>query len=256
MAITVEDIEKIMLKHARKVVREATRLRERGISYRVLIKEYKPMWERELFSLLRSVLGEVALLGKDSGFIGERGSEWVCICDLFDGSLNFMSGLKYYAYSAALVKKGEIVYALVVDLDDMTYYRAERGKGAYYVAGKRVKELKEIALKVPANYQVVATNVALKNVHSVELRCTALELCALARGVAEIGIGSTWTPDFAAGFLIAQESGLSFVNWEFRPMESVPIEYEKVRYVCGTSKALKELSSRVRSISDIIVEVY
>jgi len=254
--MTVEDIEKMMLKHARKVVKEAARLREREMSYRVLIKEYKPMWERELYSLLRGVLENVALLGRDSGFIGEREAEWVCMCDLFDGSLNFMSGLRYYAYSAALAKNGEIVYALVVDLDDMTYYRAEKGKGAHYVVGKRVEELKKAALKVPASFQIIATNVALKNVHSVEFRCTALELCALAKGAAEIGIGSTWTPELAAGFLIARESGLNFVDWEFRPIESVPIEYEKVRYVCGTPKALKEFHSRVGSISDIVVEVY
>jgi len=255
--LSIENLERLMLDHARKVNKEASELRERGTSYRVLIKEYKPMWEMELYSLLKSELGDVALLGRDSGLVGDKDATWVCICDLLDGSLNFMCGLKYYAYSAALARNGEVVYALVVDLDDMSYYRAEKGHGAHYVtADGRSQELRKAALRVPASFQVIATNVALKNVHSVELRCTALELCALAKGAAEIGIGYTWTPEFAAGFLVARESGLSFVDWDFRPIDRVPIEYEKVKYVCGTPKVLKEFHARVGSVSEIIAEVY
>jgi len=254
--MTAEAVEELILEHARRVLERAADLRRRETSYRVLVKEYKPMWERELYGMLRDLLGDVALLGRDSGFIGRRDSEWVCLCDLFDGSLNFMSGLRYYAYSAALAREGDIVYAIVVDLDDMSYYRAEKGRGAEYVSGGRSEELRETALHVPASFQVIATNVVLRNVHSVEFRCTALELCALARGAAEIGIGYTWTPELAAGFLIARESGLAFVDWDFKPIERVPIDYVKVRYACGTPKALRELQAKVGTIREIVAEVY
>jgi len=251
----VGSVEELVLRHASKVVKEAEGLRDRGISYRILIKVYKPKWERELYGLLKGLLGDLMLIGKDSGVLGRRRLGWTCLCDLLDGSLNFMCGLKYYAYSVALAKEGEVVYGIVVDLENMAYYKAERGGGAFYVdeSGEE-HELKEEAVRVPVNFKVLATNVTLRSLHPIELRCSALELCALARGAAEIGIGKTWTPEFAAGFLIAKESGLTFTDWDFKPLECIPMEYREVKYVCGTPKALKELSAKTRTLKDLVIE--
>lgn len=101
----------------------------------------------------------MALLGKDSGYIGDGSEEWVCICDPLDGSLSFMSGLKYYAYSFALARRGELVYGLVVDLYDLRLYRAEREHSAQIVENGTVRDLKELRVSVPANFDALTTEV-------------------------------------------------------------------------------------------------
>ncbi len=255
--VKLEYLDELLLGHAKKILEEALHLREEMISYRILIKHYKPRWERESHNLLKEYLGDVALLGKDSGLVGDLGSEWLCICDLLDGSLNFMCGLKYYAYSLALAHRGEIVYGFVVDLSEMTYYRAEKGKGAYVVGPNGLSNgLRDEALKVPINFQAITTNVIVKGLNSVELRCTALELCALARGVAEVGIGRTWTPEIAAGYIIAREAGLEFTDWDFNPINKLPLAYREVRYIGGSAKTIAELQAKVKSIGEIIVNIH
>ncbi|RLE63077.1 MAG: hypothetical protein DRJ38_08425, partial [Thermoprotei archaeon] len=125
-------LDSVLVRHAKKIVDEATALREDRISYRVLIKEYKPRWEKEAQRLIHKTLNKpVSLLGKDSGYVPAKGAEWVCVCDLLDGSLNFVCGLKYYAYSVALAHKNNFIYGLVIDLHDMIVYRAVKGQGAF-----------------------------------------------------------------------------------------------------------------------------
>ena len=254
MKINLKNLDKMLLGHAKKILGEALQLRKEMISYRVLIKKHKPAWEREAYKLLKEYLGDLALLGKDLGLIGNLDAEWLCICDLFDGSLNFMCGLKYYAYSLALLQNREAVYGFVVDLDKMTYYRAEKGGGAYIVRPDGViSELREEALRVPANFQVITTNVIIKGLNSTEFRCTALELCALARGAAEIGIGRSWTPEVAAGYVILREAGFEFTDWDFRPINRIPLTYEEIKFVSGSPKTIKELQAKIKSVNDIIV---
>ena len=254
MKVNLRNLDKMLLGHAKKILGEALQLRKEMISYRVLIKKHKPAWEREAYELLKEYLGDLALLGKDLGLIGNLDAEWLCICDLFDGSLNFMCGLKYYAYSLALLQNREAVYGFVVDLDKMTYYRAEKGGGAYIVRPDGViSELREEALRVPANFQVITTNVIIKGLNSTEFRCTALELCALARGAAEIGIGRSWTPEVAAGYVILREAGFEFTDWDFRPINRIPLTYEEIKFVSGSPKTIKELHAKIKSVNDIIV---
>lgn len=132
MNVDFDSLDPALIEHAKKIIDEATALRENRISYRVLIKEYKPRWEREAQRIINKTLDKpIALLGKDSGYVPARGAEWVCVCDLLDGSLNFVCGLKYYAYSVALAHKEDFVYGLVIDLHDMIVYRAVKGRGAF-----------------------------------------------------------------------------------------------------------------------------
>lgn len=252
MRVSLREVEEELLEHSKRVKEEAERLRRERISYRVLIKDVKPRWELELLNRIRDLLGDVSLLGKDSGFVGDRGSEWVCVCDVFDGSLSFMSGLKYYAYSVALARRGELVYGLVVDLENMERYRAEKGKGAVIVSEGLERKLSEVALEVPANFDAIVTNVRLRGFSSVELRCSSLELCYLARGAAEVGVGRSWVPDIAGGYVVARESGIEFANWDFAPLGKLPIDYVEVRYVASTPKILAELKAKYGSIRNLL----
>ena len=249
------DLETALIEHAEKVRGAAEGLREKGISYRLLVVKYKPRWEREALKLAHEYLGRVALLGKDSGFIGEGGEEWICICDLLDGSLNFMCGLKYYAYSFALARRGELVYGLVIDLHDMAYYRAERGRGAQLVEDGVSRDLRGMATSVPANFDAITTNVVLRGFNSVELRCASLELCYLARGAAQFWVGRTWVPDVAASFLIVLESGFKFADWSFKPLNTLPLDYTEVKCVASTPKILEELKAKFKSMEDAVVPV-
>jgi len=256
MGVDLKNLDSVLVKHAEKIMSEATNLREERISYRVLTKEYKPRWEREAQQLICKTLDEpVSLLGKDSGYIPAKGAEWVCVCDLLDGSLNFMCGLKYYAYSVALAYKDDFIYGLVVDLHDMVVYRAEKGQGAYMKKTKNgvIIDLSKMRREIPDSYDVETINVKTKFLNSIDLHCSSLELCIIAGGSAEVAIGKSWVPDIAGGFVIAREAGISFVDWEFKPIKTLPIDYQEIRFIAGTPKVLTELQAKIGKISDLLI---
>ncbi|RLE64512.1 MAG: hypothetical protein DRJ38_05400 [Thermoprotei archaeon] len=256
MDIDFDSLDPALIEHAKKIIDEATALREDRISYRVLIKEYKPRWEREAQRIINKTLNKpIALLGKDSGYVPARGAEWVCVCDLLDGSLNFVCGLKYYAYSVALAHKKDFVYGLVIDLHDMIVYRAVKGQGAFMknIKNETTVDLSEMRREIPDSYDMETINVKAKFINSIDLHCSSLELCIIAGGGAEVAIGKSWVPDIAGGYVIAKEAGISFVDWEFKPIETLPIDYQEIRFIAGTPKVLAELQTRIDRISDLLI---
>lgn len=242
------DLEGRIVEHSRKVLKEAVELKERMISPIALSSVYKRRWELEVADIVSEFLGErVTLLGKDSGLTkGE--SEWICLCDLLDGSKNFLADTKYYSYNLALAREENIVYAIVVDLENMSVYKAEKGRGSTLNG----KSLKEIAMKRAYRYEIISSNVSLPGVDTVTMRCSSLELCALAQGSAWVAIGDTWNIDIAASYLIAVEAGNSFYSWDLSPWRLPVKGYTRVRYVAGTGKAVAEF---VKKYGDKLREV-
>lgn len=231
-----DELEKRIVEHSQRVLKEAIRLKERMISPIALSSVYKRKWELEAAEVVSEFLGErVTLLGKDSGLSKGEGA-WVCLCDLLDGSKNFLAGTKFYSYSLALARGEELVYAIVVDLETMSVYRAEKGKGSTLNG----EDLREMALRRAYRYDVISSNVSLPGVDAMTMRCSSLELCALAQGSAWVAIGDTWNIDIAAGYLIALESGNLFYSWDLRPWKLPVREYTRVKYIAGTEKALAE----------------
>lgn len=47
------DLERELVEHAERVKRRAEELRERGVSYRLLMVAHKPRWEREALRIAR-----------------------------------------------------------------------------------------------------------------------------------------------------------------------------------------------------------
>ena len=241
--LSFKDLENRIVEHARKVLEEANELKKSMISPIALSTIYKRKWEAEVRSTVSEFIGEkVTLLGKDSGLIKGEG-DWICICDLLDGSKNFLADTKFYAYSLALARKGEISYSIVIDLDKMWIYRAEKGRGSTLNG----KDLKKIASNRSYRYEIITSNVTIPSPESITMKCSSLELCALAQGSAWVALGDTWNIDIAAGYLITLESGNIFVDWNFKPLNLPVNSYSRIMYIAGSEKSLAEFIKKYRS---------
>ena len=240
--LPLSEVDRVLLSHAKYVWQEANRLLREGTPYRKF-KLFKREWELELYNILSDLLGEVFIHGKDCGFVGDSGSRWVCICDVFDGSRNFYEGLKYYSYNVALARDDDIVYALCVDLENFDIYRAERGKGATLNGEDLTKISREYLESGVSKGIVLSSNMSIPGLPTMHFKCSSLELCALAKGVAEVLVGISWNEDIAAAYLIALESDLQILDWDFKPIK-LPTRYrEKLRYIAGKSDRIEKYSN-------------
>ena len=202
-----DEVKELALNHSRRVLTRAIELKKQLISPRVFSKEYKSGWELELWNKLKEVLDEnILLLGKDSGLHGDLDSKWVCICDLFDGSKNFFTDMKFYAYSLALARDNELVFSIVIDLENNDVYLAEKDKGAF---------LNDVSLSTLSSRYVDSYDLAIDNVpvsREFYMGCAALQFCYIAKGCFRFLIGKTCNIDIAAGYLIAKEAGVKVLD--------------------------------------------
>ena len=240
--LSLGEVDRALISHAKYVWQEANRLLREGIPYSKF-KLFKRKWELELYTFLSDLLGELLIHGKDCGFVGEVDSKWVCICDVFDGSRNFYEGLKYYSYNVALAKDDDIIYALCIDLENFDIYRAERGRGATLNGENLMKISEEFLSSGVSKGIVLSSNTSIPGIPTMHFKCSSLELCALAKGVAEVLVGTSWNEDIAAAYLIALETGLQILDWDLKPIR-LPVRYrEKLRYVAGRKDKIEKYSN-------------
>jgi myo-inositol-1(or 4)-monophosphatase len=148
-------------------------------------------------------------------FARNSGGFW-CL-DPIDGTSNFSSGLPYFSISLALIKNSEIELGIVYDPMRDECFSAIRGKGAW---------LNGQLLKVSQNYLPLKKAIALVDIkrlnpdlrkrlvleppyHSQRsLGSVALDWCWLASERVHVYLhGKMMIWDYAAGLLVAQESG-------------------------------------------------
>ncbi len=182
--------------------------------------------DRESEALLLRRLGE---LRPGDGFLGEEGSgsgsasttgvTWVV--DPIDGTVNFLYGVAPYAVSVAAVDdRGESLAGAVVDVTSGEVFSAARGEGAS-VDGHplRVREpvpmgerLVLTGFQYEAERRVLQAQAVTRMIAQVRdirrIGCAALDLCAIARGAADVYVEEglhLW--DRAAAQLIVSEAG-------------------------------------------------
>jgi len=242
-----KSIENLCIQHAQRVMSEAKKLRKQKISAYSFSKEIKSRWEIELHQkLLKMTDMNISLWGKDSGYVGNKESNLVLVVDLFDGSVNFLMGAKYFSYNVALLEKSNLIFGLSIDLENFDCYTAYRGKGAYLNGRK---------LKGPLPYidRIICSNLTIEGITFLHFGCASLELCMLAKGATDVVIGQTEFPDVAASLLIASETDHVVIkNWEFKDLKIPPKKDKIIQYIAMHEEALEIFQKKFGSLKNII----
>ena len=206
--------------------------------------------EQEITYHLQKAYPDHAILGEESGLIGDENAEYQWIIDPLDGTTNFARGIPHYAISIACLHKGKLEHAVVVDPVRREEFTASRGRGAQ-LNGRRIRVSKRTSL----DGALLGTGIPFKGhcddklepyAKSVEVlagQCAgirragaaSLDLAYVAAGRLdafwEIGLAQ-W--DIAAGALLVKEAGglVADINASDNYLESGNI-------VCGNPKCFK-----------------
>lgn len=166
--------------------------------------------------IARRVLGSAGyrVVSEESGVTGA--GEFTVVVDPVDGSTNCDRGVPFYATSLALLRGGELVGGLVVNLATGTTYQAEAGSGATRdgaaIAPSGRRDL-DGALMSFSGYP--ARRIAWSQIRA--MGAASLEICLVADGsldVFAVAQGSSLHPwDYLAGLLIAREAGAAALDY-------------------------------------------
>jgi myo-inositol-1(or 4)-monophosphatase len=174
----------------------------------------------------KMIVEELAKLKSDAGFIVEENTattknEFNWIVDPLDGTTNFVHGIPCYAVSIALEHKGEILAAIVYEINRDECFYAEKDKGSFLNGNPiRVSARKNLSESLIAtgfpiyNFEKMenyskALHYFMKHTHGVRrIGAASVDLCYLACGRVDAFFEYNLKPwDVAAGALIVKEAG-------------------------------------------------
>ncbi len=215
--------------------------------------------EREIIYHLQKAYPDHAILGEESGLIGNAEAEYRWIIDPLDGTTNFIRGIPHYAVSIACMYRGKIEHAVVVDPVRHEEFTASRGRGAQLNGHRiRVSDLGSL------DGALLGTGIPFKNhcddklepysksIAVLASQCAgirragaaALDLAYVAAGRLdafwEIGLAQ-W--DIAAGVLLVREAGglAADIDGSDNYLDSGNI-------VCGNPKCFKAVLQVVKPL--------
>jgi myo-inositol-1(or 4)-monophosphatase len=215
--------------------------------------------EREIIYHLQKAYPDHAILGEESGLIGNADAEYRWIIDPLDGTTNFIRGIPHYAVSIACMYRGKIEHAVVVDPVRHEEFTASRGRGAQ-LNGHRIR----VSDLASLDGALLGTGIPFKNhcddklepySRSIELlasQCAgirragaaALDLAYVAAGRLdafwEIGLAQ-W--DIAAGVLLVREAGGLAAD-----IDGSDSYLDSGNIVCGNPKCFKAVLQVVKPL--------
>ncbi len=86
--------------------------------------------EAAIIETLQKAFPEHAILGEESGLIGDPDAEYQWVVDPLDGTTNFLHGFPHINVSIALKHKGKTTQGIVYDPVSQELFTATRGEGA------------------------------------------------------------------------------------------------------------------------------
>jgi myo-inositol-1(or 4)-monophosphatase len=211
------------------------------------------MAEAEVIKELRKAYPDHAILGEESGQIGESRFTWVV--DPLDGTSNYLRGFPFFCVSIALVENGVPIAGVIYNPLSEELFTAHKGSGAFLndkrirVAGKTSIEGCVIGTGFPPR-QRKALNPQLRMIKNLlsdaeDLRRTgsaALDLafvaCGRMDGYFEFGL-KQW--DIAAGVLLVREAG--GLCLDFDGQENF---MESGNLIAGNIKVATQMVARMR----------
>ncbi|NOQ80483.1 MAG: inositol monophosphatase [Gammaproteobacteria bacterium] len=182
-----------------------------------------------------------------NSFFSENHSGYWCL-DPIDGTSNFAATLPYFSISLALIINSETVLGLIYDPVRDECFTAIKGEGAW-LNGQIIKRsdapdnLSECMAIV--DFKRLPNELAIKLVTEPPYRSqrsfgsVALDWCWLAMGRCHIYLhGKQMLWDYAAGLLIAEESGCLTCTMDRKPVFEESLDAKKV--IASTGKSLQK----------------
>ena len=215
--------------------------------------------EREIIYHLQKAYPDHAILGEESGLIGNAEAEYRWIIDPLDGTTNFIRGIPHYAVSIACLHRGKIEHAVIVDPVRHEEFTASRGRGAQ-LNGHRIR----VSDLASLDGALLGTGIPFKDhcddklgpySKSIEVlasQCAgirragaaSLDLAYVAAGRLdafwEIGLAQ-W--DIAAGVLLVREAGGLVADFD-----ASDNYLETGNIVCGNPKCFKAVLQVVKPL--------
>ena len=206
---------KIILRH----VDRLDRLNVDSKSRNNFVTEVDHMAEQAIIDTLLKAYPDHAILAEESGVQGESEYQW--IIDPLDGTTNFLHGFPQFSVSIALLHRGKLEQAVVMNPLSQEIFTASRGKGAFLndrrirVTGMRGLEGSLLGTGFPYHdythldsYLEMFRALLPRTAGIRRAGSAALDLAFVAAGRLdgfwEIGL-NPW--DIAAGALLVQEAG-------------------------------------------------
>ncbi len=187
-----------------------------------LVSEVDRNAESAIIDVLHQAYPEHGIIGEESGTAYENSGEYTWIIDPLDGTTNFLHGIPHFCISIALMHKGLLDQAVIIDPLRNEEFIASRGAGAQ-LNGKRLRvtdckhlEQAVIGSGIPPRDVELHLEAYMNILKSLTQRCrgmrrsgsAALDLAYVAAGrldgFFETGL-KAW--DIAAGALLVQEAG-------------------------------------------------
>lgn len=179
------------------------------------VTEYDKKIEQRAKDLILKRYPHHVVLGEEDGLSSSVDSDFQWIIDPIDGTINYIRGVPFVAFSLALTYKGELIVSVVSNPIMDEYFWALKGKGAY-LNGEKTQVSTCIDLKksylVLGRYNekyAVPYHRTLKHFQSVRNPgAAALALAYVAAGRMEGALYFRLSPwDMAGGVLLVQEAG-------------------------------------------------
>lgn len=206
---------KTILRHVDRI----DRLKVDSKSRNNFVSEVDHLAEQEIIYTIHKAYPDHAILAEESGAQGSSDYQW--IIDPLDGTTNFLHGFPQFAVSIALLHKGKLDQAVVMDPMSQELFTASRGKGAFLnerrirVTSQRGLEGALLGTGFPYHdythldaYLNMFKELLPKTAGVRRAGSAALDLAYVAAGRLdgfwEIGLNA-W--DIAAGALLVQEAG-------------------------------------------------
>lgn len=165
-----------------------------------------------------------------------------------DGKVNFMRGIPYFAISIAIVKRTEVLTAVVYNPATGDTFFADKGYGAFKEGSRNHLRLRVSARNDLTKSLISTTNANIcANVKNDNIRnfgCTSLDLAAVAAGQIDgIICEKADFSQIAAGILLVRESGgrnLAIKQDDDRS-ENIKAIWDTMGFISGNQTISKKL---------------
>lgn len=215
--------------------------------------------EREIIKLIQSQFPAHNILAEETGFI-EKGSAYTWVIDPLDGTGNFAAGLPYFSIAIALLRNTSPIMAVTAAPVEGEIFYAERGKGAYLVAGEgkpfriHVSDTAQLSqafgiIEASHHNPSLLKALAILGPQIKRIRVlgsTALNLANLAAGRVDFfTVARINTHDIGGGMLLVKEAGGKVTT-----SDSISLDTEKkVTLTASNGKFHNEI---LKAINDLI----
>lgn len=220
--------------------------------------EVDELAEKEIIKEFRRATPDYAILGEESGPIGNNRFTWVI--DPLDGTSNYLRGIPHFCVSIALVENGEPIHGVIFDPLRNELFTSSRGSGTVLNEKRvRVADRKDLGGAMlltgfpPRERARAEPHLdCIKNLltDAEDIRRTgsaALDLAYIAAGRADAYFEAGVKPwDIAAGALMVREAGGKVCD--FRGRSTGPMDVRGIAprpLVAGNIKVCEMLQQRI-----------